>query len=416
MLHKDEFKQLTEVGSVARGKSRHRPRNDPQLYGGAYPFVQTGDVKAAPFYLHEFDQTYNEKGLAQSKLWPPGTLCITIAANIADTAILAIPACFPDSIIGFTADPKRSDAKYVKYCLDTYKQRIQAISQGTTQDNLSVEKLLSFRFRIPGCVVQKKIAAVLSAYDDLIENNRRRIALLERMAEQLYREWFVRFRFPGYQHAKFEKGVPSGWRVAKLSELAYVNASSIKKGCEPVSIRYLDIGAVTTNAVEIPAPINYSDAPGRARRRVRHGDVIWSSVRPANRAYGLILEPPENLIASTGFAVISNHPDVPFSFIKYAITTDTFVEQMTAVAKGAAYPATSFDDFENASLLLPISDVLVEFDRLVLPMLTTAHCLARQNEVLKATRDLLLPRLISGKLRVDQLDIQFPPSMQAESA
>src|SRR6185312_3379073 len=108
--------------------------------------------------------------------------------------------------------------------------------------------------------------------------------------------------------------------------------------------------------------------------------------------------------ASTGFAVISHRQGMPFSFIKFAVTTDAFVEQMTAVAKGSAYPATSFGDFENAKLLLPTSDILTEFDRLVLPMLTMAHRLGRQNEVLRVARDLLLPRLISGKLRVDDLD------------
>ena len=95
---------LDQLGQVARGRSRHRPRDAAQLYGGPYPFVQTGDVKRANLYLSEYEKTYSETGLAQSKLWPAGTLCITIAANIADTAILGIDACFPDSVIGFTSD------------------------------------------------------------------------------------------------------------------------------------------------------------------------------------------------------------------------------------------------------------------------------------------------------------------------
>ncbi len=86
--------KLDKLGFVGRGKSKHRPRNDESLYGGEYPFFQTGDIKAATFHLMEYAQTYNQKGLAQSKLWQPGTLCITIAANIAETAILSIPGCF----------------------------------------------------------------------------------------------------------------------------------------------------------------------------------------------------------------------------------------------------------------------------------------------------------------------------------
>ena len=96
MKSERSYKKLNELGLVRRGKSKHRPRNEPSLYGGQYPFVQTGDVKAADLYLSDYTQTYNEKGLAQSRLWDPGTLCITIAANIAETAILAIKACFPE--------------------------------------------------------------------------------------------------------------------------------------------------------------------------------------------------------------------------------------------------------------------------------------------------------------------------------
>jgi type I restriction enzyme S subunit len=131
--------KLNDLGKVGRGKSKHRPRNDESLYGGHFPFVQTGDVKAANFYLNEYSQTYNEKGLAQSKLWKKGTLLITIAANIGDTAILDIDACFPDSIVGFEAYESISDVRYVKYYLDYIKLELEAISRGTTQDTLRLE-------------------------------------------------------------------------------------------------------------------------------------------------------------------------------------------------------------------------------------------------------------------------------------
>src|SRR5260370_30083549 len=133
-------KKLHELGFVGRGRSRHRPRDDASLYGGKYPFIQTGDVKSANLYVSNYTQTYSEKGLAQSKLWSPGTLCITIAANIAETAILKIKACFPDSIVGFVPYPDVADVKFIKYYIDTIKLQMQLISKGTTQDNLSLDK------------------------------------------------------------------------------------------------------------------------------------------------------------------------------------------------------------------------------------------------------------------------------------
>ena len=148
--------RLDQLGFVGRGRSRSRPRNDPTLYGGPYPLFETGDIKSADLYLSEPKKTYNEKGLAQSKLWNPGTLCITIAANIAETAILKIKACFPDSVAGFVADPEKTDVRYIKYYIDFIKLQMQNISQGTTQDNLSVEKLLSFEFFAPSLNTQCK--------------------------------------------------------------------------------------------------------------------------------------------------------------------------------------------------------------------------------------------------------------------
>ena len=195
-------RSLDELGSVGRGKSRHRPRNAEHLYGGQFPFIQTADVKHAELYVTTYEQTYSEAGLAQSKLWPPGTLCITIAANIAETAILGLDACFPDSVIGFIADERKSDPRFIKYTLDTLKRRYQQVSQGAAQDNLSLEKLLSIKLRVPDSVqTQTEIADVLSAYDEAMENNRRRMGLLEKAARLLYEEWFVRLRFRVYGRA-----------------------------------------------------------------------------------------------------------------------------------------------------------------------------------------------------------------------
>ena len=203
---------LDKLGIVARGRSRHRPRDADFLYGGPYPLVQTGDVKRAGLYLRDYGQTYTEAGLAQSKLWPVGTLCITIAANIAETSILDIEACFPDSVIGFVADQEQADTRYVKYLFDAaLKVQFQSFTQGAAQDNLSQAKLLSIKFPVPELTTQRKIADTLSAYDDLIENNRRRIACLGEAARLLYREWFVHFRFPGHEQVRIVDGLPEGW-------------------------------------------------------------------------------------------------------------------------------------------------------------------------------------------------------------
>lgn len=217
-------KPLSDLGSIGRGKSRHRPRNEPFLYDGPYPFIQTDDITNSILYVLDYTQTYSEAGLAQSRLWEPDTLCIVNAGvNTGDTAILSFKACFPDSVIGFVADNEKSNVRFIKYFIDSIKTQIRQVTMGATQDNLSISKLLSFRVPTPHVTTQRKIAAILSAYDDLIENNLRRIKILEEMAQNLYREWFVKFRFPGYQNARFVDSplgrIPEGWEVVTIGEL-----------------------------------------------------------------------------------------------------------------------------------------------------------------------------------------------------
>ena len=207
-----EYKSLDELGTISRGRSKHRPRNDDTMFGGKYPFVQTADVKNANLYLTEYENTYNDKGLEQSKLWKAGTLCITIAANIADTAILGMDACFPDSIMGFIPYDGIANVRFVKYAFDMLQRDCKQISQGTAQDNLSWQKLSAIRFPAPDIEVQDRIVRYLSVYDDLIENNKRQIKLLEEATQRLYKEWFVDLHFPGYENVKIVDGVPEGWR------------------------------------------------------------------------------------------------------------------------------------------------------------------------------------------------------------
>jgi type I restriction enzyme S subunit len=157
-------KTLEEIATTfGRGKSRHRPRNEPNLYGGKYPFIQTGDIRNSDHFITEYSQTYSEAGLAQSKLWPKGTICITIAANIAETGVLDFDACFPDSVIGVVANPKEADVDYVEYLLQSFKVRIQALGKGSAQANINMGTFENERFPFPPVSEQKQIVVKLNA-------------------------------------------------------------------------------------------------------------------------------------------------------------------------------------------------------------------------------------------------------------
>ncbi|MDG5476948.1 restriction endonuclease subunit S [Citrobacter freundii] len=163
---------LSELGDLSRGKSKHRPRNDPRLFGDTYPFIQTGEVANSSGRIKSATKFYSEFGLSQSKLFPQGTLCITIAANIADTAILDIDACFPDSVVGFIPKKNKSHVLFIKYLIDANKEDLEAYAPATAQKNINLKVLNDLRFPMPGIEEQHEIVRrveQLFAYADTIE-------------------------------------------------------------------------------------------------------------------------------------------------------------------------------------------------------------------------------------------------------
>jgi type I restriction enzyme S subunit len=176
---------LPQVGTLDRGRSRHRPRNAPHLYGGPYPFIQTGDIRHADTFIRDYKQTYSEAGLEQSRLWPRGTLCITIAANIAETAILDFDACFPDSVVGFQADESTASTRYVELYLRTVQARLENLAPATAQKNINLETLMVVAVACPPLHEQFEIVAQvdqrLSVMDEVqtqVEANLKRAARL----------------------------------------------------------------------------------------------------------------------------------------------------------------------------------------------------------------------------------------------
>jgi type I restriction enzyme S subunit len=157
--------RLSELGIFGRGKSKHRPRDDPCLYGGDMPFIQTGIAAGANDYIKTFHQTYSELGVAQSCIWPPGTLCITIAANIANTAILPFEACFPDSVVGLVPDCG-VDVYFIHMWMQTIQSRLEAYAPATAQKNINLEVLHNVAVPLPSTEEQRQI---VNCFRDALE-------------------------------------------------------------------------------------------------------------------------------------------------------------------------------------------------------------------------------------------------------
>ena len=380
-----EWKKVTldQMGIISRGRSKHRPRNDARLFGGSYPFIQTGDIGSAGLYVTEYSQTYNEEGLAQSKLWEKDTLCITIAANIADTALLAFPACFPDSIMGFTPHKNIANVKFVKYCFDVLQKDCQQISQGTAQDNLSWKKLSTILFPCPPIEIQNKIATILSRYDSLIENYQKQIKLLEESAQRLYKEWFIDLRFPGHENTKIVVGLPEGWEKKKVGDLL----SKIQRTKQ-----------VSANNYQISGLYPVID-------------------QSRNYIAGYTDESECVLNVTIPYIVFGDHTRVlkyvPFSFAKGADGTQLimsndlermpqslFYNSLIEIDLSNYSYARHFKYLKEESILVPPKDIAQRYDKVVSQYCQSIQKSRDQIRHLIEARDRLLPKLMSGEIEI----------------
>lgn len=352
--------------------------------------------------IHDTEEKITDEGLNESsaKYFPAGTVLVAMyGANVGQLGWLRQPATVNQAICGLVVNDKKADWRFVFYSLLQNRGDLTVQAQGAAQQNLNQDLIRQFKIPLPPLPIQQRIAGILSAYDELIENNQRRIQILETMARSLYREWFVHFRFPGHEKVPLVApalgGIPKGWGVKKLADVAKVNCAQINARTAPEELHYIDISSVSPGHIDNITTYAFADAPGRARRIVEHGDVLWSCVRPNRRSHALVMHPEQNTIASTGFAVLTATA-IPYPFLYLATTTDDFVAFLTNNATGAAYPAVTAATFEKAGLLIPSASLLKQFGDATTPMIEQIHTLQSQNHTLRHTRDLLLPRLLSG--------------------
>jgi type I restriction enzyme S subunit len=401
-------RKVGELADVARGSSP-RPIADQRYFDdGDIPWIKIADATKSGKYLYDTKEKVNEFGASFSKRLPAGSLIIAASGTLGYPQMLGVPGCVHDGWLYLT-NFRDVDRHFLYYFFHWKKQHFYNSAYGAAIQNINTEILRNTEISLPPLRVQQRISSILSAYDDLIENNIRRIKTVEEIAQMIYREWFGNFRFPGHEKTEMiESGIgpiPKGWRVALIQDIAEVNEQSLTAENGVEEIVYIDIASVSTACIDSKVRVHLDVAPSRARRIVRHGDIIWSSVRPNRRSYALVLDPEPNLIVSTGFAVLTPHK-VPYSYLYFATTTDSFAEYLTNHATGAAYPAVNTEDFEKARLLLPPKVWLDRFHSATVDMLRLRHSLQLQNLNLRTTRDLLLPKLISGEISLDHVETE----------
>ena len=330
-----------ELGQMQRGKSKHRPRDDEKLYGGAYPFIQTGDIKKANLYIKEYERTYSNYGLSQSKLWSKGTLCITIAANIAETAILGLNACFPDSVIGWISNEKITNNIFIKYYFDFYKTQLKRLSVGGAQENLNLDKLENVYFHIPTLPEQNDITNLLTKIDELIETQIKIIndykmlkkSIVERIISTTDISW-NRYSFKDIFRERKEFHVKDG---------TIIHATLSKEGIYPKTDRYDRDFLVKDEDKKYK--VSYLN------------DICYN---PANLKFGVITRNDYGkCIVSPIYVTYMVNPGFNPKFIELFVTRTAFLKEIRRYEQGTVYErmAVSSDDFLTFETKLPNVEV-----------------------------------------------------------
>ena len=290
---------------------------------------------------------------------------------------------------------------------------IKGYITGAAQPKLSQANLKRIALTAPPFPVQRKIAGVLSAYDDLIENNTRRIAILEEMAQAIYREWFVNFRFPGHEKVKLINSplgkIPEGWKWAKLKDVCdsvnYGYTASANKEVEvgPRFLRITDIVPTTIDWENVPyCEVDDDDA---SKYALHEGDIVIARTG-ATTGYAKRLHKrhPKSVFASYLVRIVPNEA-MGKHYIGLIVESDDYKAFIKRNLGGAAQPQANAQVLTSLDVLVPSPDVIAAFDCQVEPLADQKEILQVKNRNLRKTRDLLLPKLISGQLDVEELDI-----------
>jgi type I restriction enzyme S subunit len=297
-------------------------------------------------------------------------------------------------------DPEQVDSRFLLYYFRSasWRQVVEAsVITGATVDRVPLERFPSFPVRLPDLTMQTAIADVLSPYDELIENNRRRIALLEEATRQLHREWFVRRRFPGHEHTQQSDGIPDGWRRACLGDLCEEVRASVKPAAVEPETPYIGLEHMPRRSITLGA-WSTADQVTSSKHAFREGDILFGKIRPYFHKVGIAFV---DGIASSDAIVIRPTEARYHALVLTTLSSDPFVA-VTAqtMREGSKMPRADWEQMKRWGVAVPPEALLTEFQEAVGLVGSQLKSLALANQRLQAARDLLLPRLISGTLAV----------------
>lgn len=318
-----------------------------------------------------------------------GDVLLTSEAPLGEVAFWAADseAALGQRLFALRAKGGLTDGRFLYYWLmsNGAQSQIHGRATGTTVGGIRQSELVKIRIPLPLLTTQRAIGELLGALDDKIDSNVR----IEQVAH-------------GLRDAEYARTVRNQeWPLVPLSRLVAINNRKVTPGAADEHLEYIDIGSVRPGHVIGVRLLAWGEAPGRARRAVQDGDVIYSTVRPDRRAFALLLDPSPNTVVSTGFATLTP-VGVGLAYLSALTADPSFAAYLSSSAEGSAYPAVSPESMGRYEVALPATDVLDRFEDDMTPVLRRADRARRESTTLATLRDVLLPELLSGRLTLPE--------------
>lgn len=395
--------RVGDLGKVITGNTP--PRSNPELYGNYIPFIKATDISENEKYTYTPEEYYSEEGFRKYKtsLIPKHSTCVVTIGSIGKKMTMACQDCFINQAMNAIIPNNDYDYEYVYYLLKNNIHKLKNLDSGTAsgRENVSKSAFMGMELSvIKDKVTQKRIGSILSAYDDLIENNQKQIKLLEEAAQRLYKEWFVDLRFPGHEGVKVVDGVPKGWKKVRVDEVTSV----LKRGISP---KYDENGEFTV--------IN--------QKCIRKNIVDYSESRKQSKKYAeeLQLQESDTVICSTGIGTLGRvgqiynvYQNSTFDSHVTLVRANKLIGKqflfwslkllqpyLMSLGKGSTNQQELYkSDLAACLLLLPEEYIMNAFERQAQELHDIIAVKTKQISSLREARDRLLPKLMSGEIEV----------------
>lgn len=409
--------KIKELGKVITGSTPSTKIQEN--FGKGYPFIKPPDLSEDIRYVLDTGIEISPVGFkTQAKrLLPKNTTCVVCIGTIGKLGLTLQPSFSNQQINSIIVNKDKYDPIYIYYLMKKTIPVVKQMNAGSAsgRENVNKSTFENIEVHVLPLSIQRKISSVLSPYDDLIENNLKRIKILEEMAQNLYREWFVKFRFPGHEKVCMVDSpigkIPEGWQVNGALDSPYFSLINTNISSYMDKKRYYataDIDGITIIGKGIR--YTFDEKPSRAQKQPVLNSVWFARMQETYKVLPVTTinrHLSDHCMLSSGFAGFQARDEASFPFLFYSINSLVFHAAKDCFCTGATQRSLTNDGLSHIQLVSPKKQLVHKFSDVVLPIINKILILQKQNNVLRQNHDLLLPKLISGELNVFELDIKI---------